>query len=59
MMVGSAKVLIDGTLADQILLIKHYSQLYAYLLIKNTTDIKNTKAGLVTKVRFGQQPVKV
>jgi len=49
--------LIDGTLADEILLINYYSQLYAYLLIINTTDIKNAKAGLVTKVRFGQQPV--
>jgi hypothetical protein len=51
--------LIDGTLADQILLIKHYSQLYAYLLIKNTTDIKKVKAALVTKGRFGQQPVEL
>jgi len=51
--------LIDGTLADEILVIKHYSQLYACLLIKNATDIKNVKATLVTKVRFGQQPVKM
>jgi len=51
--------LIDGTLADQILLINYYSQFYAYLLIKNATDIKKVKAALVTKIRFGQQPVKV
>jgi hypothetical protein len=50
--------LIDGTLADEILVIKCYSKLYAYLPIENKTDIKNTKAGLVTKVRFGQQSVK-
>jgi hypothetical protein len=27
------------------------------LPIKNRTDIKNVKVGLVTKVRFGQQPI--
>jgi hypothetical protein len=50
--------LIDGTLADEILVINYYWKLYACLLIKNKTDIKNTKAGLVIKVRFGQQSVK-